>query len=830
MFAVEWRAAGGRVRAWTRGKGGNGPGAGQLRNSVWMRGLTAVVLGLAVAAPVCGQTAKSAATQTAAKKPAGPVAARHTTRHQARKSSRYHTAGTRAATRRARELAYRRRAAERARSLRLRRAFVASEQLRPMAQQLAQRPSPAAFAGVTRYARTHRGEAAAAAYLALGNAYLRAAKYDDAIRALEAAHRADGVLADYTAYLTAQAYLQSNQLPQAETVLTGFDRKYPGSIFVNSVPVLEANLFLQEGDPQRALKVLNAHEGDPIAGHSDFQLALAKAEQMAGDQERANALFEHVYFDYPLSTEAGYAQMELKSAGVLDRLPLEARRRHADALYDAGRFREAGRGYRELAWQYPEGSAARTAMQVAAAECDLRRGRLTWRELDEIPQTEDDAGARRMYLEMELARHDNDQARQQAVVAEMERRFPYSLWLAEALYSSGNMYLLAKDYPQAIVYYSELAKRFPRSHFASYAHWRAAWLTYRLGDYSAAARMFDEQLRLYPRDTNASAALYWRGRIFQDQQHDAAAAAAYYEAVIRAYPHYYHALLAKKRLQELGPVKPEAIAFLEAYRTEQVPELTDDVPEDDPHVVKAKLLANAGLNEYIGPEIQAADGSARWGAYAEADIFASDGEAWRAMSLMKRKIPYYTSAPIDAIPVAYWRILFPQAYWPEIKADSAQYGLNPYMVASLIRQETEFNPGAISGANAYGLMQLLPGVGRTMARQVGMRYFRTSDLLDPAVNIRLGTRYLRQMLDEFGGQPEYAFAAYNAGDYRVSAWRSDGGYNGMDEFVESIPFTQTRNYVQAIIRNEAIYRELDEVRSRTARSGDPGAGEEAEAR
>jgi soluble lytic murein transglycosylase len=107
-------------------------------------------------------------------------------------------------------------------------------------------------------------------------------------------------------------------------------------------------------------------------------------------------------------------------------------------------------------------------------------------------------------------------------------------------------------------------------------------------------------------------------------------------------------------------------------------------------------------------------------------------------------------------------------------------------------------------------MQLLPTVGKAMAREAGIKNFQTFQLLDPETNIRLGTRYLRQMLDRFGGVQEYALAAYNAGDSRVADWEAAGPYQGMDEFVESIPFTQTREYVEAILRNEETYRAIDE--------------------
>jgi soluble lytic murein transglycosylase len=247
---------------------------------------------------------------------------------------------------------------------------------------------------------------------------------------------------------------------------------------------------------------------------------------------------------------------------------------------------------------------------------------------------------------------------------------------------------------------------------------------------------------------------------------------------------------------------------LDSIQPPTIPALTDDVPEDDPHVVRAKLLANAGLNEYITPEIQAAEGSEEWGAFAEAEIYHSYGEDARAMRVMKRALPFYTSAPIQAIPIAYWRILFPEPYWGTIQSEAARNGLDPFMVAALIRQESEFNPTVVSHANAWGLMQLLPTVGAEMAHKDGIRHFDHNELLNPVVNIRLGTRYLKQTLDKFGDKPEYAFAAYNAGDDRVQDWRSGAPFHGMDEFVESIPFTETREYVQGIVRNEMIYRDL----------------------
>jgi soluble lytic murein transglycosylase len=287
-------------------------------------------------------------------------------------------------------------------------------------------------------------------------------------------------------------------------------------------------------------------------------------------------------------------------------------------------------------------------------------------------------------------------------------------------------------------------------------------------------------------------------------------AAANYRTIVRAYQHFFYAQMARQRLAALGNTQAASQPQLDSIQPLPQPKLVDTFPADSPHLAKARLLANAGLTEYIAQEIKADPNFSSMSALAEGQIYSSYGETFRAVRALKRAIPNAASASIQSIPLVYWRILFPEPWWGTIQAESAKNNLDPYMVASLIRQESEFDPTAISYANAYGLMQLLPTNGRSMAREEGIAHFQTFQLLDPDMNIRLGTRYLRQMLDKFGGVQEYALAAYNAGDSRVVDWQAAGPYSGIDEFVESIPFTQTREYVEAIRRNEETYRAIDD--------------------
>jgi soluble lytic murein transglycosylase len=696
-----------------------------------------------------------------------------------------------------------------ARTARMRKTFVASTELRPMAQQLAMMRTPEAYAGVTAYARKHTGEAAAAAYLALGHAYLLDRRYADAEIALRQARKAGEDLADFADFLNAQASHAAGDDAAAESLLRGFMERYPDSIFDDQVPELEANVLLALNNPGGALKVLQQAAGLAAEDRSGFQLAMGKAQYALGDMAAAEVVFKQLLLDHPLSPDAQQARAKLTQMGVEGTLTSQELSSLADAYYKGGRYADAAEQYRALMHMPGLSEKDRNTFAVSAAACEWKLKKLTPATVQGLPDTEDDNGARRLYLLMELARDRDDTADQQRIVELMETRFPRSQWLAEALFSSGNMYLLKRDYQHAVEYYKYLADHFPDGKNAASAHWRAGWLSYRQKLYPDAASLFEDQIRLYPSASETVAALYWRARLYEVVDHKPAMAAANYRAIVRTYQHFFYAQMSRARLAELGDTEAVTAPQVDRIQPLPLPKLVDTFPSDSPQLAKARLLANAGLNEYIAQEIAADPDSESWSALAEAQIYASYGETYRAIRSLKRALPYATSAPIASIPLAYWRILFPEPYWDTIKAESAKNNLDPYFVAALIRQESEFNPSVISYANAWGLMQLLPSVGKQMAREEGMTHFQTFQLLDPETNIKLGTRYLREMLDHLGNVPEYALAAYNAGESRVVDWESAGPYGGMDEFVESIPFTQTREYVQAILRNMETYKAID---------------------
>jgi len=185
------------------------------------------------------------------------------------------------------------------------------------------------------------------------------------------------------------------------------------------------------------------------------------------------------------------------------------------------------------------------------------------------------------------------------------------------------------------------------------------------------------------------------------------------------------------------------------------------------------------------------------------------GDNVNALLALARSYPDYSQMFPEEMGREEWEIFYPLIHWNDIKHWAQQRSLDPYQVAGLIRQESVFNPRAKSGANAYGLMQLILPTAQTMARKyvASTSSVTTTALLnDPALNIELGTAYMKDQLAKYG-RIEYMAVAYNAGPGRVPQWRATLPAE-MDEFVEAIPFRETKGYVQGVIRNTAQYRRL----------------------
>jgi len=692
----------------------------------------------------------------------------------------------------------------------MRQAFVASASLRPMAQQLLQDRSPAAYAGVESFARAHSKEdAGALAWLVLGYAHVLDHDYAKAIDPLNRAKPYAGDLGDYVAYYLGTSYLQTGRIAEALATLADFDKDHPDSLLVRDAHVTFAGALLSEAQASEAVALL---EPDRQPTRSDVEFALGRAYAAAGQSAKAADALQNVYYTMPTSTEADSAPAELRKLSSVPPPTVAQRKLRADLLMKGKRYADAVEEYRNLV---SEASATdRPAMQLALADALHRtaRNRDARAVLASLGGLTGELNAQRLYLLGQVAFASNDNETFYATVDELRQSAPASSWLDQALLSAANLHLVHHEYDPALDCYRESQQRFPSGPRASYSHWKAAWLTLRQGRNDDAKKEFEEQIALYPAAPETPAALYWRARL-AEEDNQPAMARAFYQKLSDRYRNFYYAELARQRIKHL-PASPDATTHYALL--DRVPPLDttghvteSEPPADDLHVQKAELLGNGGLVDFAVRELQAVSKveGGSWVPAETAQLYLDTGHYDRAIEVMKHSAPNYFALDIPDLPRSYWEALFPKAYWTDLKRSAAANGLDPYLVASLIRQESEFNPLAVSRANAVGLMQLLPKTGKLVARQVKLKRYNPSQLYTPAVNLQLGTRYFRGMVDKFGSF-EYALAAYNAGSDRVEEWLGQGKYRDPEEFVESIPFTETREYVQAILRNANVYKQL----------------------
>jgi soluble lytic murein transglycosylase len=225
-------------------------------------------------------------------------------------------------------------------------------------------------------------------------------------------------------------------------------------------------------------------------------------------------------------------------------------------------------------------------------------------------------------------------------------------------------------------------------------------------------------------------------------------------------------------------------------------------------IERGRLLIAAGMTTQAVDELEfGAKQTTEQPTLLAMELSHSMPTPYLAMKIMKRFSGDYLSLPFEKASRAFWEMLFPLPYQATLTANATERDLDPFAVAGLIRQESEFNPSARS-AYAYGLMQLEPATGKSMGRKEGIPVANAGMLFNPELNIKLGTQYLRGQLTHWDGDWVKTLAAYNAGPSRVRDWIEQYGYGDSAEFIENIPFSETRDYVQAVLRNGQVYREL----------------------
>lgn len=696
--------------------------------------------------------------------------------------------------------------------------LAATQSPETLARSYRESPTPARRAALERYAAQHpRDTNGALARLALGITAFEQKDYGAAIQHLRAAEGRLPRLADYTAYFTSAARVETQDAGVSSRDLAHVHDATVSSPLDTRAQLLEARALTAANAPAGALGILRAHYSD--LPQPDAAMALAEAHHAAGSLAEAAAAYQFVYTQYPLAEAAERTEDALRSLRdkmgaaypqISPRQSLERASRFL-ALHEYARARSE---FSKLTAELPPGIERDTA-RVRIGAADYLRGSVTaaYRYLRGLELPVCEADAERLYYLTESARQLDNDDEMMDLIKRLYRSYPTSPWRFKALVTAGNRYLIVNKPDQYIPLYKAAYENFPTETQAPVCHWKVAFHSYVHRKNDARERL-RRHLELFSGHSTAGAALYFLGRL-AERENDWGGARACYDRATASFPHYYYAVLARDRLKDarLARATPsgETAQYLAALPLpSRRPEASVPTRATTLRIERARLLRSAGLDDWAETEIRfgaKTDGQAPLLAVELARTASSPFERLRTMKSVSLD---YLSVPYEETVEKFWEYLFPLPYQSDVVRNARQHKIDPFMVAALIRQESEFNPQAVSRAKAYGLTQVLPSTGRLIARKVGIRRFSTRMLFQPSTNLKLGTYYLRSMLDKWDGKWEHTLAAYNAGPNRVADWITWNRFEEPAEFVETIPFTETREYVQAVLRNAALYRRIYE--------------------
>lgn len=675
--------------------------------------------------------------------------------------------------------------------------------------------SDANFRAMQSFADGASGADRALAHYAIGMAHYRGRDYPAAESALARVAAADGWVAEYAAYYRARCIALAEDFERALTPLSDFAERFPESRFRPAAGRLqvESLLRLKRLDQARALLAAGSS-----ALEEPVRLYLSgRAEHLDGKLQRAVSLYREAYYFHPFSDQARAAEEQLDRlraamGDAYPNAPAEWRLARAESLRRGSQYTRASAEYgRALGAGLTGDDRDRAIIGRGAADYSRRHSSAAYTSLARARPREPELEAQRLYLLCAIERRKRIVGEMLSSISKLAAKHGKSPWYEEALLSVGNYYYLLDDRASYSKWFRRLADAFPQGKHSAYAHWKLCWRAW-LDDSADRAELLNEHVERYGAAPTAAGAIYWLGRLHEDRGRRAEAA-AHFNAVMGGFPHYYYAFLSEQRLKRMGRVSsdPQAERRILAGLPKARSLASQPLAATQDLLVRGGELHQLGFYDDARTEYSRVDYRKPDGHFAGLHLgrmHEGRDEHHLALRTMKRYLFGYLRMPYDSLDVEYWRLLFPIGWEDRLRARSERHGLDPYLVAALIRQESEFHPGAKSRAGALGLMQIMPGTGRGLFRRLGISGFSSRKLTVPDTSLRLGTFHLKQVLAQFGGELEKTLAGYNAGERRIGQWMALGPFEDNEEFAETIPFSETRGYVQSVLRNRAMYERI----------------------
>ena len=629
-----------------------------------------------------------------------------------------------------------------------------------------------------------------------GMAALRLEKYEEAAVQLADAEKKLPLIADYALLFQAEALLKAKQYPAAATKAASIRTLFPSSKLIRRSEKLSADIFFEAKDFKGALALYQSYIEKYASGadavDASYKSALCREE--LSDGKGALLIYRSLWLNSPsspLSSKSLERIKQLERSGIVP-APYTAEEllKRATTLYAQNEFSSSLKTLEMIPTQsQPQSIANRIDLRTGMAHYRLRQYKLAEKKFvaaatSPVPGVRSEA---RFWLAKSLDRQDLKE-RALAQYLELAGEGKKQDFADDALIEAGGLKRGLGLYAEAARLFDQAAKVTTEPKSLPRLAWESGWCRYLAGEYPAAVDLFKG---LLADDAQREKALYWLGRTL-DKTGDAASA-AYFRTLQDEFPAGFYATWYRDQKGIKDSREPlgsrDAMTELPAASGYDKPRLLASLGMlEDARVEMAALVKKSGEKKSAFPML--------------ARLYLEMRDYGSAISLFLQNRP----VAWEKATVPLWTAGYPRAYTELVSQNAARNGLSEGLLYALIRAESAFAPAIKSGAGAIGLMQMMPATARMTAREKGE--FDPQRLTAPELNIRLGTKHLADLMKEHNGDVIYMAAAYNAGSGALERWKKSFKSLQKDEFIESIPYQETRDYVKKVFASAATYRQL----------------------
>jgi len=611
-----------------------------------------------------------------------------------------------------------------------------------------------------------------------GIAAQRLDMWEEAAAQLAIAAESYPILADYALYYQGQALSKLERHDQALQPLYKVLKQYPDSRLVRATMILYADSLLAAGHASEALQGYSAFVERYPAGSDSISALFGSAHcrEKLGDPAAAAGMLRSLYLNYPASPFAD------KAAGELQRLAAQGNKvepyttaelfKRAGTLYGLGRYLHAAEAFAEIPLTGESGDFVE--------KLKLKKGQALYkaRRYQQAQTTFANISSASHESELWLARTLDKTGKQDDAFHLYMRlaQDPKGGYVAhEALLEAAYLKRFQRKWSEAFPLFKNYLAAVP-SQKTPNVLWESAWSSYQSRDYQEAASQFR---KLSERDDLREKALYWLGKTLAATG-DAKGSQEAFVSLAAEYPLGYYALISNNHAGEGLPLPPASII-------EALP-----MPAG---FEREKALIALGLFDEAGRELTISKKNKS--PYGIARLYMEMGNYNGAYHTMAREKP-----KCDKESATIWGVTYPLAFREDVAKNAAAYAIPESLVWAIMRTESNYLPVAKSPVGALGLMQIMPATAESMSKGGSKR------LTHPDLNIKLGTLHLKDLMVSYDRNLTLAVAAYNAGAGNVKRWQKVYGELPEDEFVESIPFRETREYVKKVVSSMEMYQRL----------------------